>query len=209
MTLTEWESLTGQHPNYSLWETINRIYNQSELDKHQFAKDYLADKDGLATRVQRECNTAYFAQDAELKRQLAEMQQELTTERCTMRAQIATIQELREQLEHELDWQPSEDTGTSLIQDCYKDRCDSSSCEKLSDLQAMQKLHWLFGFDMAKITIIREVQTFDVNRHHKLRVSGTYQRDPLWGATDYNYIRFNCADLQWECIDGELHPYYD
>ena len=209
MTLTEWESLTGQHPDYPLWETINRIYNQSELDKHQFAKDYLADKDGLATRVQRECNTAYFAQDAELKRQLAEMQQELTTERCSMRAQIATIQELREQLEHELDWQPSEDTGTSLIQDCYKDRCDSSSCEKLSDLQAMQKLHWLFGFDMAKITIIREVQTFDVNRHHKLRVSGTYQRDPLWGASDYNYIRFNCADLQWECIDGELHPYCD
>lgn len=209
MTLNEWEVLTGQRPDILLWETINRSYNQSNSDKHQFADDYLADKDGLATRIQRECNTAYFAQDAELKRQLAALQKELATERCTMHAQSATIQEMREQLERELDWHPSEDTGTSLVQDCYIDRINSDSNEKLSDLQAMQKLNWLFGFDMAKITIVHEVQTFDVNRHHKLRVSGTYQRDPLWDATDYNYIRFNCADLQWECIDGELHPYCD
>ena len=209
MTLNEWEVLTGQRPDILLWETINRSYNQSNLDKHQFADDYLADKDGLATRIQRECNTAYFAQDAELNRQLAALQKELDTERCTMHAQSATIQEMREQLERELDWHPSEDTGTSLVQDIYIDRINSDSNEKLSDLQAMQKLNWLFGFDMAKITIVHEVQTFDVNRHHKLRVSGTYQRDPLWSASDCNYIRFNCADLQWECIDGELHPYYD
>lgn len=209
MTLNEWEVLTGQRPDILLWETINRSYNQSNLDKRQFADDYLADKDGLATRIQRECNTAYFAQDAELKRQLAALQKELDTERCTMHAQSATIQEMREQLERELDWHPSEDTGTSLVQDIYIDRINSDSNEKLSDLQAMQKLNWLFGFDMAKITIVHEVQTFDVNRHHKLRVSGTYQRDPLWSASDCNYIRFNCADLQWECIDGELHPYYD
>ena len=34
-------------------------------------------------------------------------------------------------------------------------------------------------------------------------------REPIYNATDWNYIRFNVANLQYEMINGELEQYCD
>ena len=33
------------------------------------------------------------------------------------------------------------------------------------------------------------------------------ERDPVYSSTDWNYIRFDCAGLQYEMINGELVRY--
>ena len=37
----------------------------------------------------------------------------------------------------------------------------------------------------------------------------SFTREPLYNATDWNYIRFNVGNLQYEMINGELEQYCD
>ncbi len=79
----------------------------------------------------------------------------------------------------------------------------------LMDEGAVKRISELFGFMPDRIQILREVQTFEVNKYNRQRVKDTYQREPLYDATDWNYIRFDCAGNQWELINGELLAYED
>ena len=63
------------------------------------------------------------------------------------------------------------------------------------------------GFDPEKIRILHEVNTYEVNKHHRLRKSGTFDRAPVYEATDWNYVRFDCACFMYELVNGELRFY--
>lgn len=202
MMISEFQAHTGIYPSWALWEAINRAYNESELDQKKFCADYLANVDGLAQRIQRECDAGAARSDAELRHQLTDAYHEFARLK-------AEAERLRAQLDNEQDWHLSDNTGTHLAQEGYEERADTGFSKELTDLEAMQLIYRLFRFDMACIQILTEVSTYEVNRHHRLRVKDTYTRRPVYGATDLNYIRFNVAGLQWECIDGELYPYED
>ena len=63
------------------------------------------------------------------------------------------------------------------------------------------------GFDPEKIRILHEVNTYEVNKHRRIRKAGTFDRAPVYEATDWNYVRFDCACFMYELVNGELRFY--
>ena len=63
------------------------------------------------------------------------------------------------------------------------------------------------GFNPEKIRILHEASTYDVNKHLRLRKSGTFDRAPVYESTDWNYVRFDCAYFMYEMVNGEPRFY--
>ena len=63
------------------------------------------------------------------------------------------------------------------------------------------------GFDPEKVVILHEVSTYEVNKYRQLRPAARFTRQPIYNATDWNYIRFDCACFMYELVNGELHFY--
>ena len=202
MLRSEFETLTRIYPSETLYSVIEEFYNESKLDKHEFCENYKLNADGLAERIQEEAN--------ELE---AEKAQQAYFEVCELKADLDKMRmdrnRLKDQLDRELDWHPAEHTGTNMKQKEYQKLLECCTTEVLSDEEAVKRISELFGFMPDRIQILHEVQTFEVNKYGRLRVKDTYQREPLYDATDWNYIRFDCAGNQWELINGELLAYED
>ena len=80
----------------------------------------------------------------------------------------------------------------------------------MTDAEALDWICSEFGFDRSKVTILHEIDEYEVNRHHQLRRTGKkIDRRPVYCATDYHYIRFNVGRNWWECWSGQLCPFYD
>ena len=77
--------------------------------------------------------------------------------------------------------------------------------------EAKQLVAGEFGFALDRIEIITTVHTYEVNKHQQLRKAAEYIRQPLYDATDWNYVRFNVrgAGCTWsyEMVNGELETY--
>lgn len=202
MLRSEFETLTGIYPSEMLYSVIEEFYNDSKLDKHEFCENYKLNADGLAERIQEEANEL----EAEKAQQAYFEVRELKADLDKMRMDR---NRLKDQLDRELDWHPAEHTGTNMKQKEYQKLLECYTSEVLSDEEAVKRISELFGFMPDRIQILHEVQTFEVNKYNRQRVKDTYQREPLYDATDWNYIRFDCAGNQWELINGELLAYED
>lgn len=202
MLRSEFETLTGIYPSEMLYSVIEEFYNDSKLDKHEFCEKYKFNADGLAERIQEEANEL----EAEKAQQAYFEVRELKADLDKMRMDR---NRLKDQLDRELDWHPAEHTGTNMKQKEYQKLLECYTSEVLSDEEAVKRISELFGFMPEKIQILREVQTFEVNKYGRLRVKDTYQREPIYDATDWNYIRFDCAGNQWEIVNDELLAYED
>lgn len=200
MLISEFQTHTGIYPNWALWKAINRAYNESALDKHEFCARYKANNDGMAYLI------AQLA-DREYEKESRNHEIELKNARGEIAHLREQLEKVKAQLDRELDWHPAEDLGTNMSESDYALLADDEV--PMTDLDAIRRVHRECGFDMAKIRIVMSVQTFEVNKHHKIRVKDTYSRQPVWSASDWNYIRFNVAGLQWEIVNGELMPYCD
>ena len=64
-----------------------------------------------------------------------------------------------------------------------------------------------YGFTKEKIIIRRTIPTYEVNRHRQLRQVGEIDRAPLYNATDWNYIRFDCGCMAYELHNDTLRPF--
>ena len=202
MLRSEFETLTRIYPSETLYSVIEEFYNESKLDKHEFCENYKLNADGLAERIQEEANEL----EAEKAQQAYFEVRELKADLDKMRMDR---NRLKDQLDRELDWHPAEHTGTNMKQKEYQKLLECCTTEVLSDEEAVKRISELFGFMPDRIQILHEVQTFEVNKYNRQRVKDTYQREPLYDATDWNYIRFDCAGNQWELINGELLAYED
>ena len=202
MLISEFETLTGIYPSKDLYSVIEEFYNESKLDKQEFCEKYKFNADCLAERIQREANKLEQAREQQAYVEICDLKTKLEEEKLKKF-------ELKIQLDKELDWKPAEHTGTNMKQEDYNKLADSGSAIIPSDEEAIEHLSMLFGFMPEKIQILREVQAFEVNKYHRLRVKDTYHREPLYDATDWNYIRFDCAGCQWELVNGELLAYED
>lgn len=202
MLISEFENLTGIYPSANQYSVIEKFYSESKEDKHDFCRAYLMNADCLAERIQREVNTLELNRENQATAEVWKLETKLNAEKVR-------ADKLQQELDKELDWKPAEHTGTNMKQEDYNKLAESGSAIIPSDEEAIEHLSMLFGFMPEKIQILREIQTFEVNKYHRLRVKDTYHREPLYDATDWNYIRFDCAGNQWELVNGELLPYED
>lgn len=201
MTREEFEKRTGIYVPENFYAVIEKAYLDFKGDKDAFCVAYKNNADGLASGIQRraellevEMQSASDKRAEDYKAQIAEMKK--------------SIEELEKSLEQEMEWQPYEDKN-NVSQSDYEDMAERPYMEHLSDLQAKGILSEQFGFLKGRITIVHEIQRYEVNRHHVLRVVGEYRREPLYVASDWNYIRFNCGSVSYELFNGELRFFYE
>lgn len=202
MIRSEFETLTGIYPSEMLYSVIEEFYNDSKTDKHEFCRRYMMNAECLAERIQTVANELESAIEQKNFSRIGSLEAKLEAEK--KRADM-----LQQELDKELEWKFAEHTGTNMKQEDYQKLAESCMAEILSDEEAVKHISELFGFMPEKIQILREVQTFEVNKYGRLRVKDTYQREPLYDATDWNYIRFDCAGNQWEIVNDELLAYED
>lgn len=200
MMISEFKTLTGVYPSWALWAVINRVYNESKLDKHEWCKAYVENKDGMAGMI------AVLA-DKEFEERARNHEIELKNAHGEIAHLREQLEKTKAQLDRELEWHPTSKLGTNMSEHDYQLLADDTA--PMSELDALRRIAHECGFDMSCIKLVPTVETFDVNKHQKCRVSGTYSRLPVWASTDWNYIRFDVCDNQWEIVNGELMPYYD
>lgn len=191
MMYKEFKDRTGVQTSDEEYSFIEQSYYDSGLDKDSFCKRW---KDDL--------KSDRWSVELALRRKLSCMTDELGSRE-------KKIHELEKQLDREQDWKPSENTGTRLTQELYIDLSISCGGYRMTYANAKNLIAKEFGFQIDKIEIVTEVETFEVNRHHKLRCKDVFKREPIYNASDWNYVRFNVAGLQYEMIDGELEQYFD
>ena len=192
MMLEELEKRTGYFPTMEEYAAIEKACMELSDDKDAFCKAYKKNEGGIAERIQREVNIQHINAQRE-----AEKAQKAMEER---------IAELEKALEREQEWQPYKDTD-NVQQADYERLASQSDTEHMSDEKAKDLLYEWYGFAREKIKIRHSVPVYEVNRHRNLRKVGELDRSPLYNATDWNYIRFDCGCMSYEFYNDNLRPY--
>lgn len=110
---------------------------------------------------------------------------------------------LRQQLDTELEWK---DYGTegNVRQDDYEHLVKQSDTRFLTDEEAKDILYGWYGFAKEKLVIQKAVPVYQIDRHRRLRKTGEAERRPVYNATDWNYIRFDCGPVSYELYNDSL-----
>lgn len=209
MMLEEFEQRTGFYPTLLQYAAIERAYTDFNGDKDAFCKAYKKNADGIAELIQREANRDVLRLEDKQAAEITRRDDEITR-------LGAEIERLKKQLDRELEWKPTESCGTNMSQDRYEDLMASCTGghgvpHVMSEIEAKQLVAEEFGFNPERIEIVTTVHTYEVNKYHQLRKAATYTRQPLYDATDWNYVRFNVrgAGATWcyEMVNGDLRNY--
>ncbi len=190
MMINEFEKLTGTYPTADLYAAIEAAYYEFDGDKVAFCKAYTANTDGLAERIRDSVNKAAITAEREHAAELT-------------RKDIQ-IDALTKQVEREQEWKPYVDTN-NYEQARYDELRKAGRV--MTDDEAKDLLYDEFGFAREKVTIYHSIPAYEVNRHRQLRKVGEIERLPLYEATDWNYIRFDCGCMTYELINDDLRPF--
>ena len=193
MMISEFIERTGFEPTASEYAKIEKAYYDFNGNKDEFCKAFV--KNGGEKKIYK----ARAEEIAQLKSQLVEMEKQHKSE---MEAREKQIAELNADLDRELEWKPCDGSGTNMTQERYEHLANCG--QVMSDGEAKEFIADECGFDPEKIHILHEVNTYEVNKHRRLRVAGTFDRAPMYESTDWNYIRFDCACFMYEFINGQL-----
>lgn len=196
MLMQEFTEMTGFEPTVEEFNQIEAEYYRFDGDKQAFCKDFVArggEKQVYARR------TEYIK---ELESQLMDQEKEYTARLAELTAKNTHIQE---ELDRELDWQPTDEAGTNMSQVEYEDlaRCG----EVLNVVRATEIVCREFGFARDRVMVKREAVTHEKNKYGGLRVKDELERPPVYSSTDWNYVRFDCAGYMYEMVNGELKRY--
>lgn len=192
MMLEEFEKKTGYFPTLEEYEVIEQAYTDFDGDKDAFCKAYKKNENGIAEKIQRKANMLRINAQRETEKALEEYK--------------AEIAELEKALEREQEWRPYKDID-NVEQADYERLASQSDTERMSDEKAKDLLYEWYGFAREKIKIHHSVPVYEVNRHGNLRKVGELDRSPLYNATDWNYIRFDCGCMCYELQNDNLRPY--
>ena len=196
MMMSEFIDRTGFEPTAKEYAKIEEAYYDFDGDKDAFCKAFV--KDGGARKLCKDraaeidrLNSLLLESERQYKKDMADREKR--------------IDELTAELDRELEWKPSDGTGTNMSQNDYARLAD---CGKtMTDEEAKAFIADECGFDPEKIRILHEVHTYEVNKHRRLRKSGAFDRAPVYESTDWNYVRFDCACFMYELVNGELRFY--
>lgn len=192
MMKQEFEQLTGFYPTAEHYEAIEEEYYNFNGSKQDFCKAYKANENGLAEKIAKKATISRLQKDLDDKK----------TFDTYSRDMISTVKKLKEELEREQEWKPYEYRENAKQADY--ERLASAGAMELSDSEAVEMLADWWGFQPDKIKIIKTVAKIEKNRHNACRKCGEYERKPLYDATDWNYIRFDCGMMTYEMINGQL-----
>ena len=197
MMIQEFESRTGFYPSQSLYNLIEEAYTEGNLDKDAFCKAYKENDGGIAEKIQGKANTTSFKAGRE------------HTAEITRRG--IEIERLKKELEHEQEWKPYE-MEQNVKQGDYEKLASSvpNGAHYMTDEEAKDWICSEFDFDPAKVTILHEIDEYEINRHRQLRKTGKkIDRRPVYCATDYHYIRFNTRNWYYEVWNDTLCQFFD
>ena len=201
MLKEEFEQRTGVYPSERMYRIIEQYYNNFDGDKDQFCTAYLKNNDNLAVKIQMDADF----QDIHVAKEMEQA-------KGNYEKQIAELNRMLKKVRHELDveleWEPYE-IPENVSQEDYDELKESSITTIWSDNKAVEFLSSELGFEKERIQIIRTVPVYEIDRHRHYREVGTVERQPLYAATDWNYIRFDCARNQYEYYNGELRFFYE
>ena len=193
MMISEFIERTGFEPTASEYAKIEDAYYDFNGNKDEFCKAFVKNGD------EKKFSKARAEEIAQLKSQLVEMEKQHKSEMEACEKQIA---ELNADLNRELEWKPCDGSGTNMAQERYE---HLANCGKvMTDEEAAAFIADECGFALEKIHILHEVNTYEVNKHRRLRVAGTFNRAPVYESTDWNYVRFDCACFMYEFVNGQL-----
>ena len=185
MLITEFQTLTGFFPTEDLYRTIEKYYYDFDGDKVDFCKAYVDNTDGIAEQIR-------IKTDIDRRLRAHNM--------------VVEIRRLTEELEREQEWKPFEDS-TNVQQADYDEL--KASGKVWDDEEARTWIADVFGFDPEKIKIRHSVNVYEVNRHRMCRIVGEAERLPLYEASDWNYVRFDCGPVSYELSNGMLQFFRD
>ena len=195
MMMQEFIARTGFTPTFEEYREIEQRYCAFDGDKDAFCK-------------------AFDPQEIIDRRagKIGELESSLVEERKAAKKReeelLKRIAELQSDLDDELGWEPCKDMGTAVSQEDYLKLAKGN--KPMTDEEAKDLVCGEFGFDKGKIEIIREVHTYEANKHRHTRKAASFRRDPYYEATDWFYVRFNVKGYttwQWEADGLELKPY--
>ena len=189
MLYEEFTKLTGFYPTQEMYEEIEDEYYAFDGDKAAFCKAYVENVGGMAERITKRAH-----EEIERKRNAADdMIADLRDEVC----------DLKKRLEREEEWRPYTDSK-NVPQEEYADLAAGCGTRMMTAKEAKDLLYDWFGFDRDRVTLYETLDKYEVNRHGVLRKVGEIIRLPLYNATDWNYIRFDCGRMAYELINGDL-----
>ena len=200
MTIKEFTERTGFYPTYEHYKFIEKSYMDFDGDKDAFCKAYKANENGLAEKITREVER--FVEE---QTELGMHEHDAMEERIARQADI--INDLQTKLDAELEWTPCKDAGTRMTQRDYVKLREDRFTKTMTDEEAANFIAEELGFNAERVKIIRKAETYEVNKHHRMRVAETYDREPLYESTDWNYIRFDVYSMAYEYINGQLTLY--
>ena len=196
MMMSEFIDRTGFEPTAKEYAKIEEAYYNFDGDKDAFCKAFV--KDGGARKL---CQNR-AAEIERLNSLLMESERQYMKDIADREKRI---DELTAELDRELEWKPSDNTGPNMAQERYEALAKGGKA--MTDAEAAAFIADECGFAPEKIHILREVNTYEVNKHHRLRVAGTFDRAPVYESSDWNYVRFDCACFMYELVNGELRFY--
>jgi hypothetical protein len=206
MMLSEFQTLTGIFPCWLHWEEINRTYNESKMDKHDWCDAYVENRDGIASAIAGRADERLMQISMEAEAHISEERQKRQQLEQVIESLTDEIHRLEEQIDAELEWTAAPDVCTAMPQADYVELAKHD--DPMTDEQAIARIADEFGFTPEKIKIVRTVGFYEINRHGKIRLRGEHSRPPVWASTDWNYIRFNVCGTAYECVNGEIQLYY-
>lgn len=197
MEKSEFIKRTGFEPMDEEYRKIEELYYQFNGDKDSFCKCFV-ENGGILDFYNARADTIQELEDK--LRELAEQSEHMET------VLNQEIKKLKDELDQELEWKPCSG-GTNMDQEKYVDLLTAGGTEVLTEEAAKEVIYHEYGFDPNKISIVSSVSIYEANRHHRMRVSKQFDRKAVYNATDWNYIRFDCASWMYEMINGELRSY--
>lgn len=195
MMMSEFIERTGFTPTYEEYQKIEEAYYNFAGNKDAFCKAFVS-SGGEKQIYERRAD--YIDQ---LKSQLVEADKMFHE---TVAKYEQKIDKLEKRLDAELGWKPC-DGGTNMEQNRYEDLLHSG--KRLSTDEAKQFLAEECGFNPDRIHIIIDVSTYEVNKYHQMRKAATYTREPVYGSSDWNYVRFDCGNFMYEFVNGDIRFY--
>lgn len=204
MTREEFTIMTGIYPDITLYAEIEAQYMRSGMTKQKFAKAYADNMNGLADHVA-------ICADLQEERYVKSLFDKLEEQS----KQIELLQKENQQLQQEND---REREWTYFLEksrcgeEKYQNLRNQSDTKILTETEAAEKVAEEFGFNKDKITIHTEIPRQIKDRHGYIKTvkdetghPESIERLPLYNATDWNYIAFAVASIEYEMVDGDLH----
>ena len=202
MMLQEFESRTGFYPSQDLYSFIETAYMESKLDKDAFCKAY-KENERMADAIARKASIAKIIASDKAEKESSAKVSKLEKE----------VERLKSQVDREQEWKPYEMVQNVKQADYEKlaeGPTDGKFAHYMTDEEAKDWICSEFDFDRSKITILHEIDEYEINRHHQLRKTGKkIDRRPVYCATDYHYIRFNTRNWYYEVWNDTLCPFFD